>query len=94
MYLLPEPTIKIIRRMRTASMHDAFLYRIGVKDSACCALCHQGEMDGDHLGHCPMVLMFLANNSTDANFNCIYASSSLYWAARKLMTEMPKMSQG
>ncbi|GFT13261.1 hypothetical protein TNCV_4077151 [Trichonephila clavipes] len=39
--------------------HDYFqrcLHRIGVKDSACYPLCHQVEMDGHHLRHCPIVL--------------------------------------
>ncbi|GFV11476.1 putative rna-directed dna polymerase from transposon bs [Trichonephila clavipes] len=39
------------------------LYHNGVKDSACCPLCQQGAMDGDHLRYCPIFLKFLEDNS-------------------------------
>ncbi|GFU87952.1 hypothetical protein TNCV_1335211 [Trichonephila clavipes] len=68
-------------------------HRIGVKDSACCPLCHQVEMDGDHLRHCPIVLKFFADNSMEANFD-FFTSSSFYWAASRLMAEMPNMGVG
>ncbi|GFW60742.1 hypothetical protein TNCV_570881 [Trichonephila clavipes] len=60
------------------------LHRIGVKDSACCPLCYQGEMSGDHthLRHFPIVLKCFVDNSTEANFNSLYASSSFYRASR------------
>ncbi|GFV56547.1 DUF1758 domain-containing protein [Trichonephila clavipes] len=48
-------------------------------------------MVGDHLRHCPTVLKFLVENSTKANLNSFYASSSFYWSAHWLMTEMQKM---
>ncbi|GFX53467.1 hypothetical protein TNCV_4652571 [Trichonephila clavipes] len=41
----------------------------GVKDSACCPLCHQGERDGDHLRHCSIVLKLSVDNPMEANFN-------------------------
>ncbi|GFU87930.1 hypothetical protein TNCV_1335001 [Trichonephila clavipes] len=63
-----------------------------VKDSACFLLLPQGEMDGDHLRHCPIVFKFFVDNSTEANFNSFYASSSFYWTARReTNAEMPKM---
>ncbi|GFX40214.1 retrovirus-related Pol polyprotein from transposon 412 [Trichonephila clavipes] len=34
------------------------LHCIGVKNSACCPLCYQSEMNDDHLRHCPIVLKF------------------------------------
>ncbi|GFW59188.1 hypothetical protein TNCV_2781191 [Trichonephila clavipes] len=57
-----------------------YLYLIGVKNSACCPLFHQCDMDGDHLRHCLTVLKFIEDNSTDANFNSSCVSSSLYRA--------------
>ncbi|GFW38769.1 putative rna-directed dna polymerase from transposon bs [Trichonephila clavipes] len=68
-----------------------YLHRFGVKDSACCPLGNQGEMEGDHLRHCPIVLKFFVDNPMEANFNSFFASSLLYWAACRLMAEMPKM---
>ncbi|GFT37255.1 putative gag-pol polyprotein [Trichonephila clavipes] len=48
------------------------LHCIGVKDSACCPLCHYGEMDGDHLRHCPIVLKNFVDNSMLASFNTFF----------------------
>ncbi|GFU51850.1 putative rna-directed dna polymerase from transposon bs [Trichonephila clavipes] len=44
------------------------LHCIGVLDSACCPLCHQGEMDGDHLRHCPIVLKFFCRQPYGGKF--------------------------
>ncbi|GFY27350.1 hypothetical protein TNCV_2069701 [Trichonephila clavipes] len=44
-----------------------YLHYIGFRDSGCCPLCHQGEIDGDHNRHHPIVLKFFVDNSTEAN---------------------------
>ncbi|GFT56423.1 RNase H domain-containing protein [Trichonephila clavipes] len=45
----PFPLRNIKRLILNMMMQlQRHLHRIGVKDSACCPLCHQGEMDGDH----------------------------------------------
>ncbi|GFX15911.1 hypothetical protein TNCV_1062331 [Trichonephila clavipes] len=62
---------------------QSHLHRIAVKNFACCHMCHQGEMVGDHLRHCGIVLKFFVDNSMEANFDFFsFASSSFYWAAR------------
>ncbi|GFT13776.1 hypothetical protein NPIL_398721 [Nephila pilipes] len=64
---------------RRTTGHDYLqkhLQRIGVKDSACCPLCHRGDMDSDHLKNCHEVLKFLADNSFEANerlYSCFYS---------------------
>ncbi|GFX14967.1 hypothetical protein TNCV_4897351 [Trichonephila clavipes] len=45
------------------------LHRIGVKGFACCPLCHQGEMNGDHRRHFPIVLEFFVDNPMESNFD-------------------------
>ncbi|GFT49930.1 hypothetical protein TNCV_4175671 [Trichonephila clavipes] len=47
-------------------------------------------MNDDHLRHYPTVLKFFVDNPMKSNFDSFFASSSFYWAACRLMAEMPK----
>ncbi|GFV67034.1 hypothetical protein TNCV_357191 [Trichonephila clavipes] len=88
---LSSRQIKRASRSYTLQRH---LHRIGVKDSACCPLCHQGEMDDDHLRHCSIVVKFFVDNPMEVNFDSFFASSSFYSDALRLMAQMPKMGAG
>ncbi|GFW60749.1 hypothetical protein TNCV_570951 [Trichonephila clavipes] len=84
-------SLRNIKRIVYSKLQINSLYGDATADSACCPQCHQGEMEGDHLRHFPNVSQLFVDNSTETNFNSFYASSSFYWAARRLMAEMPKL---
>jgi len=64
---LPRAVGVACSRMTTG--HDYLqkhLCRIGEKDSACCPLCHHGDMDCDHLKNCPEILKIVSGKFIEA----------------------------
>ncbi|GFX05272.1 hypothetical protein TNCV_4175151 [Trichonephila clavipes] len=79
--------LRNIKRIIYSKLH-------GIKDSVCCLLCHQDEMDGDNLKPLPYCFKLFLDNSTEENLKKFYTSSSFYWASHQLMVEMLKIGVG
>lgn len=77
---------------RTINGHDylqAHLYKINLADSPNCVLCGTSQMTGEHLFCCPS----LSDTRSSDDFRALSPSgaiSTLYWTARRLMSEMTK----
>ncbi|GFQ71988.1 hypothetical protein TNCT_610951 [Trichonephila clavata] len=71
--------------------HDylaAHLHRINVLPSAECQLCGYGTMNAERLRTCS------ALNHSKNYQNSIFKEANLYWSARHLMAEQPRVSIG
>ncbi|GFY01712.1 hypothetical protein TNCV_2608941 [Trichonephila clavipes] len=65
---------------------QAHLFKIGLADSLLCFLCNSVPMTGEHLSDCPALLHVLLQDNCGVLLPA-RATSTLYWTARRLMSE-------
>lgn len=86
---LPRAIAVAAFRLRTG--HDylaAHLNRIQVLPSPACQLCGEGTMNAEHLGTCPEL------DHTIMDADNTYKEARLYWSARRLMAQQPRVGVG
>ena len=87
------PRTTSVALFRTTTGHDylaSHLHRIGVLSSPECVLCGYASMNADHLIACPALISDTQVQDEDGTARL----SRLYWSARRLMAQQPRVGVG